>query len=222
VPFETSTIGESSRRKGGARLEEGGLRRTANQEDAGRRWDEEFGSRWRGLATDCGMETQSRRSRRKELLHSNPPGSAQLIGLLLSPCPPLFRFLPYLRLALTNLIKKYDPTYLYVSPSSSSASAATASSSTTSGLLTREFSIAFHNLPLTSGIRELRMEKIGHLMSISGTVTRTSEVRPELVFGSFVCETCRTTVNDVEQQFKYTEVSLFFRVSLYARLTIHS
>lgn len=74
--------------------------------------------------------------------------------------------------------------------------------------MTREFSLAFHNLALTSGIRELRMEKIGWLMSISGTVTRTSEVRPELVFGSFVCETCRTTVSEVEQQFKYTEVRL--------------
>ena len=45
-------------------------------------------------------------------------------------------------------------------------------------------------------------------MTISGTVTRTSEVRPELVFGSFVCQECRTTVRDVEQQFKYTEPNL--------------
>lgn len=51
------------------------------------------------------------------------------------------------------------------------------------------------------------MERIGQLMSISGTVTRTSEVRPELVSGTFTCETCRTTIYDVEQQFKYTEVS---------------
>jgi DNA replication licensing factor MCM6 len=51
------------------------------------------------------------------------------------------------------------------------------------------------------------MDRIGQLMSISGTVTRTSEVRPELVSGTFVCETCRTTISDVEQQFKYTEVS---------------
>lgn len=52
------------------------------------------------------------------------------------------------------------------------------------------------------------MEKIGQLVSISGTVTRTSEVRPELVSGTFVCEGCRATIRDVEQQFKYTEVSL--------------
>jgi DNA replicative helicase MCM subunit Mcm2 (Cdc46/Mcm family) len=56
-----------------------------------------------------------------------------------------------------------------------------------------------------SGIRDLRTEKIGQLVSISGTVTRTSEVRPELVFGTFVCQECRTSIRDVEQQFKYTE-----------------
>lgn len=59
-----------------------------------------------------------------------------------------------------------------------------------------------------SGIRDLRTERIGQLTSISGTVTRTSEVRPELVFGSFICQECRTTVKDVEQQFKYTEPTM--------------
>lgn len=44
-------------------------------------------------------------------------------------------------------------------------------------------------------------------MSISGTVTRTSEVRPELLLGTFSCEMCRTEITGVEQQFKYTEVS---------------
>jgi DNA replication licensing factor MCM6 len=52
------------------------------------------------------------------------------------------------------------------------------------------------------------MDKIGQLVSISGTVTRTSEVRPELVVGVFRCEECRTIIGDVEQQFKYTEVSV--------------
>lgn len=50
------------------------------------------------------------------------------------------------------------------------------------------------------------MDKIGQLMSISGTVTRTSEVRPELVAGTFRCEVCKTIISDVEQQFKFTEV----------------
>ena len=47
---------------------------------------------------------------------------------------------------------------------------------------------------------------IGALMSISGTVTRTSEVRPELLYGTFICEVCGGLVSEIEQQFKYTEV----------------
>lgn len=113
-----------------------------------------------------------------------------------------YRFLPYLRRAVQALVKRYEPTYLYVSTSISTTPAASGSS-----LVTREFSIAFYNLPLTSGIRDMRMDKVGQLMSISGTVTRTSEVRPELINGTFVCENCRTVIRDVEQQFKYTEVS---------------
>jgi hypothetical protein len=38
----------------------------------------------------------------------------------------------------------------------------------------------------------------------TGTVTRTSEVRPELVLGHFHCEDCYTEQDMTEQQFKYT------------------
>lgn len=119
-----------------------------------------------------------------------------------------YRFLPYLRRALQSLVRRYEPTYLYTSANFSTASnGGSAGSTSGSTLQTREFQIAFYNLPLTSGIRDLRMDRIGQLISISGTVTRTSEVRPELVSGTFVCEGCRATISDVEQQFKYTEVS---------------
>lgn len=103
-----------------------------------------------------------------------------------------------------GLVRRYEPTFLYTSASLSTASS---SSSASSSLQTRDFYIAFHNLPLTSGIRDMRMDRIGQLTSISGTVTRTSEVRPELISGTFTCEVCQTTIRDVEQQFKYTEVS---------------
>ena len=52
----------------------------------------------------------------------------------------------------------------------------------------------------------MKTDLIGKLVTISGTVTRTSEVRPELLSGSFQCMVCRTTAREVEQQFKYTEV----------------
>jgi DNA replication licensing factor MCM6 len=55
-------------------------------------------------------------------------------------------------------------------------------------------------------LRELKTGRLGHLISMMGTVTRTSEVRPELVAGSFTCLECRVRSADVAQQFKYTEV----------------
>ncbi|KAI5451789.1 MCM DNA helicase complex subunit mcm6 [Naganishia albida] len=120
-----------------------------------------------------------------------------------------YRFLPYLRRAVQVLVRKYAPTYLYVgtvgSGTARSNGTGGSTNSNTSSLTTREFNIAFYNLPLVNSIRDLKMDKIGQLISISGTVTRTSEVRPELVLGSFTCEECGFIINDVEQQFKYTE-----------------
>jgi DNA replication licensing factor MCM6 len=112
-----------------------------------------------------------------------------------------YRFLPYLKRALQNLVAEFEPEYLKINP--------TAAAADSSSLLSREFSIAFYHLPLVSGIRDLRTDKIGTLVAISGTVTRTSEVRPELLYGSFVCEICGGLVNEIEQQFKYTEVRRF-------------
>jgi DNA replication licensing factor MCM6 len=51
----------------------------------------------------------------------------------------------------------------------------------------------------------MRTHRIGQLMSISGTVTRTSEVRPELFYGHFLCKKCGTAHPGVEQQFQFTE-----------------
>ena len=67
------------------------------------------------------------------------------------------------------------------------------------------FTLAFYNLPLISRVRQLRTANIGKLLSISGTVTRTSEVRPELYLATFICEGCRTVISNVEQTFRYTE-----------------
>lgn len=111
-----------------------------------------------------------------------------------------YRFLPYIRRALHTMVAEYEPDYLKINP--------TAAATDSVNLQTREFNVAFYHLPLVSGIRDLRTDKIGTLMSISGTVTRTSEVRPELLFGSFVCEVCGGLVTEIEQQFKYTEVSI--------------
>ena len=54
-------------------------------------------------------------------------------------------------------------------------------------------------------LRQLRAADVGSLVALSGTVTRTSEVRPELSVGHFICQDCRTPATAVPQQFKYTE-----------------
>ncbi|KAJ7490252.1 MCM2/3/5 family-domain-containing protein [Mycena galericulata] len=111
-----------------------------------------------------------------------------------------YRFLPYLRRALLNFVTEFEPEYLKINPSAATTDSV--------NLQSRDFNVAFYHLPLVSGIRDLRTEKIGTLLSISGTVTRTSEVRPELLFGSFICEICGGFVDEIEQQFKYTEPAL--------------
>jgi len=68
----------------------------------------------------------------------------------------------------------------------------------------KEFFIGVVGLPDTERLRDLRVEKIGRLVSFSGTVTRTSEVRPELFLGAFKCGRCQNRVTGVEQQYKYT------------------
>ena len=67
------------------------------------------------------------------------------------------------------------------------------------------FQVSLFRLPQVDKLRSLTTSKIGQLTSFNGTVTRTSEVRPELQYGHFVCDKCGNEVRDVEQQFKYTE-----------------
>ena len=54
-------------------------------------------------------------------------------------------------------------------------------------------------------IRDLKVMALGRLMSIHGTVTRTTEVKPELILGTFKCNECGTIQDGIEQQFKFTE-----------------
>ena len=139
-----------------------------------------------------------------------------------------YRFQPFLVKALHNLIAKYEPDYFVAhrqtgtasSQASTSVQTANASVSENNPELDREirsqtrhqqtdrlFALAFYNLPLVSRLRQLRTSQIGKLLSVSGTVTRTSEIRPELSLGTFICEQCKSVVPNVEQTFRYTEPS---------------
>jgi len=68
----------------------------------------------------------------------------------------------------------------------------------------QNFSVAFLNLEYLYSIRSLKTDSLGKLVSISGTVTRMSEVKPELLEGTFECLDCSRTIANVVQQFKVT------------------
>lgn len=108
------------------------------------------------------------------------------------------RFFPFLMRGLHRLVERYEPAY-YRSTISQTTNKSKVSTDKT-------FHLAFYGFPLVSKIRDLRADRIGKLSSVSGTVTRTSEVRPELSRATFVCEACRAVVTEVEQVFRYTEV----------------
>ncbi|KAJ3120180.1 MCM DNA helicase complex subunit mcm6, partial [Nowakowskiella sp. JEL0407] len=107
------------------------------------------------------------------------------------------RMEPFLKKALQNVVRDIDAEYLRINPSLTE----TESSSSNS----REFWVSFYGVGVRRRLRELRTELLGHLIEVSGTVTRTSEVRPELLYGAFSCQDCASKIKDVEQEFKYTE-----------------
>ncbi|KAG8703276.1 MCM DNA helicase complex subunit mcm6, partial [Ceratobasidium sp. 423] len=138
-----------------------------------------------------------------------------------------YRFLPHLRLALFALVKELAPEYIYENPMGIDLGQTGPIASDGSQLQvqynhlvapsamlaqtsrkTKDFHLAFHSLSLVDSLRDMRMGSVGRLSAISGTVTRTSEVRPELLYGVYSCAACRALAPEVEQQFKYTEPSL--------------
>ena len=62
----------------------------------------------------------------------------------------------------------------------------------------RLYQIGLFNLDLIDKIRSLKTGQLGRLMSIDGTVTRTTEVKPELQVGTFKCMQCDQYVPGVE------------------------
>ncbi|KAA0052410.1 DNA replication licensing factor MCM6 isoform X1 [Cucumis melo var. makuwa] len=72
----------------------------------------------------------------------------------------------------------------------------------------KDINVAFFNIPVSRRLRELTTAEIGKLVSVTGVVTRTSEVRPELLQGTFKCLECGNVIKNVEQQFKYTEPTI--------------
>ncbi|CAH9089528.1 unnamed protein product [Cuscuta epithymum] len=97
------------------------------------------------------------------------------------------RFEPYLKSACKRFVMEQNPSFI------------------TDDNPNKDINVAFYNLPLIKRLRELTTSEIGKLVAVTGVVTRTSEVRPELLQGTFKCLDCAAVIKNVEQQFKYTE-----------------
>ena len=75
-----------------------------------------------------------------------------------------YRFEPLLRNSLRDFIGRDYPEFVLEGEEASSRP--------------REFFVSFYNLPKIHRIRALRTERIGKIVSVSGTVTRTTDVGP--------------------------------------------
>ncbi|AED95141.1 DNA replication licensing factor MCM6 [Arabidopsis thaliana] len=100
------------------------------------------------------------------------------------------RFEPYLRNACKRFVIEMNPSFI------------------SDDTPNKDINVSFYNLPFTKRLRELTTAEIGKLVSVTGVVTRTSEVRPELLYGTFKCLDCGSVIKNVEQQFKYTQPTI--------------
>ena len=103
------------------------------------------------------------------------------------------RFEPFLRRAIQSFVHEWHPELN------------TANHPTAAMPL---YFVAVYNLPTVLPLRALRTDAIGRLSCVSGTVTRTSEVRPELLVGAFRCRPCGLLAEHVAQQFHFTRPTI--------------
>jgi DNA replication licensing factor MCM6 len=93
------------------------------------------------------------------------------------------RFETYMNMSVEDLLRKLYPEFA----------------------IRKSFYVSIYNVPSVDKIRDLRTQKIGKLISVSGTITRAGEVRPELIRGAFTCKMCNSINRGIEQQFRFTE-----------------
>lgn len=86
-----------------------------------------------------------------------------------------YRLEPFLRRAVRKLVEGIDESFVK-----------------TDAGTPREFFVSVFNADTVVPMRSLKADAIGKLSCFRGTVTRTSEVRPELFMGTFKCLVCQT------------------------------
>ncbi|XBW34577.1 hypothetical protein QEN19_000140 [Hanseniaspora menglaensis] len=129
-------------------------------------------------------------------------------GIMVKPLlEQYYRFKPFILRALESCVRYVNSDYLFIRDHALNTSNSEDGDDTerVERFNKRIFNVSFINLPVTYRIRDIRADKVGSLMTVLGTVTRTSEVRPELFKGVFLCELCNKLSDEIEQDFKYTE-----------------
>ena len=124
-------------------------------------------------------------------------------------CGEYVRFEAPLRLAVANFVlRKHPRLNQYVVTGNSDTTPGGSNGLTTSDPLV--FFVAFFNCNTAQikSVRTLRTDLIGALVSLQGTVTRTSEVRPELLVAAFRCDKCGLIADKVPQHYHYTRPTL--------------
>lgn len=126
-----------------------------------------------------------------------------------------YRYEGYLKNAIKSFIKNNKPNYVQNQDSNIGED--------------KEFYLSIINFDQRFKLRELVTSKIGQLCSFSATVTRTTEVKPELIYGSFKCPQCDNIINNVPQQFRYTMVYIYlylydmyiYNIYIYSQKYVH-
>ena len=102
------------------------------------------------------------------------------------------RFEPYVQRAVRVFVEQLHPTV-----------------ASGPGTATPLYTVAWWNVPAATQLRNLRMDAVGQLVTLTQcTVTRTSEVRPELRVGAFKCQKCGLTAPAVRQEYQYCRPTL--------------
>ena len=66
------------------------------------------------------------------------------------------------------------------------------------------YDVAFYGVPDTFSVRSIRAMRCGMLCTLNATVTRMTQVRPELVQACFTCRNCGTVSDPILQNYTYT------------------
>ena len=128
-------------------------------------------------------------------LHSYDPDLAEAIE------GEYVRFEPFLRRAAKEFVLSYHPELDRAIPGGGGGMMK-------EGSVVTSYFVAIYNCSTVLPVRALRTGTIGRFSAISGTVTRTSDVRPELLVGSFRCQKCGLVAPDVLQQYHLTRPPL--------------